>query len=254
MKRESDVFVGDFVEIEKEKHTNIITKLYNRHSLLSRPFVANVDLVIIFVSVIPSPDYNLIDKLIIDSVKNDIDSVIVVNKIDLDDGSVYQEIVNQYGDCQSIYKISAQERLFDNSLLEIMKGKLCALAGQSAVGKSTFINSLLEKEIKVGELSKVEKGKHTTRHIEIHSKNDYNIIDTCGFTSMDLDVDYRQLSRYYIDYMTYTNDCKYKNCTHTSEPDCVIKQMVEKGELSKDRYRRYVSLFNELYEKYKMNY
>ena len=249
LKAREDIYVGDFVEIKKG-HKNVCTieKLYPRKNLINRPHVSNIDLLLIFVSPIPEPDPYLVDKLIVAANMNDIEPVICVNKSDITD-VIYGYYAKNYLNVCKVFSLNCLESEL-GELPDYIRGKTVALVGQSASGKSTFVNALTGLSVKIGELSNIERGKNTTRHIEIYIKNGFEIADTCGFSAFAFSIPHYELYKYYYDYMEYQSKCKFKTCTHTDEPDCEIKKLVENGTLSADRYERYVRMFLELKDIY----
>lgn len=249
LKFNSEVYVGDYVDVEPSVHNSfVITRLMERENLLVRPFVANVDALVIFVSTIPYVDLYLVDKLLVDANKNGVDTIILINKTDLDENREFsKKIINDYGKIVKIFETSCEKNEVPAEFLAEIKGKLVAFGGQSATGKTTLINLLLNENLKTGGVSRIERGKNTTRHIEIFAEGALRIVDTCGFSQLSYEMKPAELAGYYEDYSERTSECKYRNkCTHTAEPDCKIKELVESGELSRERYSRYLQLFAEL--------
>ena len=251
------VFVGDEVEISISEKLPVIEKIYERKNIFIRPPLCNLDALVITLAQVPAPDYMIVDKLILFSLCYGVEPIIVVNKTDINKG------ICEY--VQKVYKNVVKNIVFTSTLkgegIEELKsairGKLCAFAGQSAVGKSALVNSILKEHAqKVGELSiKNEKGKNTTRHCEIFSEDGCYITDTAGFTSLDeklLPIAYYELPYYYPDYVKIMEDCKYKSCHHVGEDekDCAIKREVKLGNLDKDRYLRYKEIYKVLKEKW----
>ena len=155
-----------------------------------------------------------------------------------------------------IFVISAKEKSNIEALSKYIGGSLCALCGQSAVGKSSILNSLMpDLNLATQELSqKIDRGKHTTRVNEIFIANNLIIADTPGFTSLELDIDYRDLADYYPEFQIEKN-CRYLDCSHIKEGrDCEIFALVQNGEINKTRYDRYVDLYNILKEKWEKKY
>ena len=135
--------VGDYVEIDK----GVITKVEGRKNSFIRPNVANIDLVVGVISPEPKPDYYLIDKLLINALKENVDILIVVNKNDLDNSvfeSVKKEYVNIVGD---ILAVSTRTGEGLDVLKQKLTGKLSVLAGQSAVGKTSIVNTMFKKNL-----------------------------------------------------------------------------------------------------------
>lgn len=244
----SNVYVGDRVEIVD----STIEKIEERTNKLIRPPICNIDQLIIVLSSVPKPDLMLLDKLILFCKVNDIIPIICINKIDLDLEELYNEIKVSYKFLKVI-KTSIFSKN-NNELLEVLKGKISAFAGQSAVGKSALIKYLLPNENVVsGELSeKIQRGRQTTRHCELFKvEKDSFIVDTAGFTSLDeklLPIPYYELGYYYDDFIEVLDRCKYKSCLHDKEDECAVKIAIKEGKIDKGRYQRYKIILNNLKE------
>ena len=257
---ECEAFIGDMVQVSYDnKGEGIIEKINPRKSQLIRPYVSNIDGIIIVVSPIPEPNFLLIDKLIIGAVEQQITPIICVNKPSLDG---YKDLVKRinkdYSTLADIIEIDALTGKGSSILREKIKGKFFALAGQSAVGKSTFINQMIGKDImETGEVSKHnEKGRNITRHIEIIKFEDgTKIADTCGFDKLMMPVtDPANLATYFVDFDEFVCNCKFKMCHHVEEEVCGVKEAVKAGKLSKDRYDRYVKLYVESQKRWNTRY
>lgn len=244
------ILVGDYVEIEN----NTISKVCERKNHFIRPSVSNIDIIVAVVCLEPKPDYYLIDKLLINAIKEGVEFCIVLNKIDLKSDLEYK-IQKEYQSLGiKVISVSAKQSKGIEQLKNLLKNKLSVLAGQSAVGKTSIVNAMFGLDLKTGELSeKIVRGKHTTTRSEIFEVDDIKIIDSPGFAVIDADVDYKQLPQYYEEYLNYSNECRFRGCTHINEPDCKIKQLVNDGVLSKERYERYVQIYDEL-SKRRINY
>lgn len=246
---------GDRVEVlivNDSKKTGFIEKILPRKNVLARPAVANIDqLVAVVAAVSPQPDLLLLDKLLITAGKKGIDALVFINKTDLDITAGYIEIASIYR--ASGYNVITGSGKTGEGLEELkrnLEGHISVLAGQSGVGKSTILNSLIGKSImQTGEISdKLNRGRHTTRHAElINLGKDGYIADTPGFSSFDLsDVGCNELYKYYDEFVDYLGLCRFTGCSHISEPDCGVKKALESGTLDRGRYQRYVTLYNEL--------
>ncbi|MDU0946231.1 MAG: ribosome small subunit-dependent GTPase A, partial [Anaerococcus vaginalis] len=183
--------VGDNVEFDvTENSKGYITKILDRKNEIKRPNIANIDQILYFIT-IKNPSLNLfnIDKYLAMCEHINIDVVIIVSKKDLADDKDL-EFIKMYEKIG--YKLVFIDNYNDfpkNEILKILDGKTSAVSGSSGVGKSTFLNNLVEDEIEIGTISeKSKRGKNTTRHIEIFNlgKNT-NIFDTPGFDSFDID-------------------------------------------------------------------
>ena len=155
------VFVGDRVEISIQEKQPTIEKVCKRKNVLVRPPLANLDQLIIVLAQVPAPDFMIVDKLILFSLCYGIEPVLVINKMDIN------KDLSEY--VQKAYKNVVKNILLTNAktgdgvdkLKQIMKGKLSAFAGQSAVGKSALVNKIMQQHLsQVGEISiKNQKGK-----------------------------------------------------------------------------------------------
>ncbi len=240
----SGVFVGDKVEFSQS-----ITKVYERKNLLIRPPLANIDKIFIVICPKPKPDFVLVDKIMTYCYLNKIEPVLTINKCDMAEGSFIDEVFKNYGKILPIIKISAKND--DIKELEENLSGTCALAGQSAVGKSSIINAILKDNIAdVGELSKkIERGKQTTRLVKLYKIGQSYLADTAGFSMLDLsmisDLDYRELSYYYPDFLEGRAKCKYRSCLHENG-DCGVLLLLNQGKISKLRYENYLKILYEL--------
>lgn len=239
------ILTGDYVEIVKEAGEFVIEKVLPRRNSLIRPYVANVDAALIVIASVPEPDFLLVDKVIVNCIKEDIEPVLVINKEDLSDVDV-----SAYEKFLTVFKVSALTGVGIDGIKEYVKGKTVCLAGQSAVGKSSIINALLGVSLlKTDNISeKSGRGKHTTRVTELIDAGDYYIMDTCGFSLLDpIDIHPHELRLYYEDFLPYAVNCRYNSCTHTVEPECAVRNEVRKN-IDEGRYIRYKALFDELDE------
>ena len=241
---------------EKNRLANI-TSILPRHSEIIRPAVANVDqAMIIFAISRPEPNFNLLDRFIIQISQKDLPCIIVINKMDLADDDQRREIEEAYVACGcKVVFTSVSNREGVEEIRKLIKGKTTTVAGPSGVGKSSMIN-LLQSAVKMqtGVLSdKIDRGKHTTRHSElIPIDEDTYILDTPGFSSLNLfDVSTDTLKDYYYEFEDYAAECRFLDCKHISEPDCRVKKAVENGEVSRLRYENYLTLYRECKEKRK---
>ena len=244
LKIKSDgILTGDFVEVEN----NTILSVRPRKNRLIRPSVANVDLIVAVLSPQPKPDFYLIDKLFINSIKENIDFCIVINKSDIK-SNIFQEVVEEYADLGiKIITVSSTSKQGIDELEDLLNGRLSVFAGQSAVGKTSITNAMFNLELKTGEVSeKIERGKHTTTRSEIFEYGGIKVIDSPGFAVIDADVSLEDLPQCYPEYFNVSNECKFRGCSHISEPNCKVKELVNNGDLSKKRYERYIEIYNEI--------
>lgn len=182
--------------------------------------------------------------------------MIIINKCDIADNSFVKELEEEYYFLKR-FIVSALNITNLDDLIKYVENSVCAVCGQSAVGKSTLINSLIPKlQLQTQGLSdKIDRGKHTTRVNELYIYNNLKIIDTPGFSSLELDIDYDELVSFYPEFDKYLGECRYQDCSHIKEGnDCVIITAVENEKINKNRYDRFVTLYNKLKEKWEKKY
>ena len=248
--------VGDKVGISILDETNkkgSLDKILPRRNELIRPRVTNVDqAVIVFSAKSPNINLDLLDRFIILASEQSLDIAIVINKIELDEKQEYIEIAKTYKEAgYEVICTSAEEGIGIEELKKVLENQISVFAGPSGVGKSTLINSGFPSlSLETGEISKkIQRGKHTTRHAELIAitQNSY-IVDSPGFTSLFLShVPSESLQYYFKEFEPYVHSCYYNGCVHKNEPDCKVKDEVNKT-ISVSRYNRYISIYDELKE------
>ena len=254
--RDISPIVGDRVSYIEKHNTFIITDIFPRISEFSRinkkgmkEYVAvNITQLVIVISIIPRPDWFLLDKYLSSSQINQFKTVIVFNKIDL--GEPHQKILNQY---RSIgYKVINTSVLNDDTagLLTELSNETSVLIGQSGVGKSSLINKLgnIKKQV-IGDLSrKTNTGKHTTTTSKLLSiNNNASIIDSPGVRSYaPYFNNTNEVLKGFIEFGDFEESCRFINCSHISEPDCAIKKAVADKKINKRRYENFKKLFNQI--------
>lgn len=237
--------------IDEDKKTGNIVEILERKNSLIRPNVANVDqALVIFASVKPEPNYNLLDRFLILMQQNEIPCILVFNKKDLAGDDRLREIESIYEKAgYPVIFTSAEKNIDIDTVAELLKGKTTTVAGPSGVGKSSIINLLQTNvQMETGTISeKIDRGKHTTRHSELIAlENNSYILDTPGFSSLALfDVEREDLRWFYPEFEEYMCECKFDNCVHKNEPVCGVKKAVEQGIINKVRYENYLLLLEE---------
>ena len=252
--------VGDRALIERNNDgTGVITDVLPRRNSLVRPPVANLDRLVITVSAQkPQADLMLVDTLMIWCLEKGIEPMLFVNKCDLDADNA-EAIASQYrGSGCKVLVASSLNSEDVARLYETVSTGITAFAGQSGVGKTTLISSLIpDYGEKTGELSrKTGRGRHTTRHCELIALNDNGfLVDTPGFSLIEFEtVDPTTLKDFYREFEGYASECRYNGCNHISEPQCAVKAAVENNLIDVKRYERYSSLYKELSEKWRKRY
>lgn len=250
--------VGDNVEIEildEENRIGNIINIYDRENELIRPAVSNISqALVVFAIANPMPNLNLLDRFLVMMERNGIDTIICFNKIDLVDEEEILKLRDIY--VKAGYHVmftSTKENMGIEEVLRVIDGKTTAFAGPSGVGKSSLLNALIpEANSQTGEISeKIKRGKHTTRHTEIFNvSDDTYLMDTPGFSSLYVnDFEKEELKNYFREFIEYNNGCRFTGCVHVNEPDCLVKEAVENGEISQSRYDNYILMYEEIKNK-----
>ena len=259
-------YVGDRVTVSKTENGSFIEQIAERKNCLIRPPVANLDVLFTVVAAAkPSPMLNITDKLISIAEYNSIEPVIIITKNDLDESSAESiaEIYKSSGFTVFVTGIDDDKKMLSDFIRKTAAGKISAFAGASGVGKSTVLNAVFPNlRLETGNVShKTERGKHTTRHVELFRLGDLldddtdgYIADTPGFSL----IDFTRFDFYKKDDLVYTfrefeehlGKCKYTKCTHVSEDGCSIVEAVKNGTIPKTRHESYVEIYNTLKNKH----
>ena len=248
----SAVYVGDFVEISRLKDkSGVIENVQSRRNVLIRPPVANVDRVILtFAFDAPKLHPLLLNRFLVLAEKSALDEIIIcVNKIDL---AAEKNFLAEYERLYKILRVSAVTGEGLDELRKILSKGVSVFAGASGVGKSSLLNALDKNlRLKVGKVSeKILRGKHTTRVAELLEVDGGFLVDTPGFSAVDLaeaGIDKKNLRHCFKEFAQFAEDCKFRNvCTHSHEPDCGVKAAVERGEILRERYEAYLTLLAEV--------
>jgi ribosome biogenesis GTPase len=242
--------VGDYVEVSLTGDTlkgGAIEGISPRKNMLIRPKVANVDQIcIVIAATAPEPDFYLVDKLIAHADFANIDVLIIVNKTDLLHAEKYAEIYKNAG--YLVYLVSAKTNEGMDELKRVFEGKTTVLAGNSGVGKSSILRTF-GLDVKIGDISKIERGKHTTRECEILTACGGLIIDTPGFSTLDVcKFSKEELIKAFHEFAKY-DECKFKDCAHINVEDCNIIAAVDAGAIAKSRYESYCEMYKMVSER-----
>lgn len=247
--------VGDDVEMEvldEDAGKGNIQKILPRKNALIRPAVANVDqALVIFAAAKPAPNFNLLDRFLIMMAEQELPCIICFNKQDIVDEEERQKLTSVYENCGCrVVFASAIKGEGTEEIRALLRGKTTTVAGPSGVGKSSMVNSLCgDTYMETGEISeKIDRGKHTTRHAELLLIGpDTYIVDTPGFSSLSVfNMEKEELKDFYPEFAKYEDECRFRGCSHISEPDCSVKNAIQDGKISPMRYENYVQIYGEL--------
>jgi len=252
-KKKFSPVVGDIVDFEvQNEQEGYIHHVHERENELKRPPVSNIDeLVIVMSAVDPQFSTQLLDRFLVIAHSYDLEPRILITKKDLtteDDREYIQAMLNVYQEIGYRTQFIGKD---DNrvDIVNEWNNGLIVLSGQSGVGKTTFLNHYRpELNLETNDISKsLNRGKHTTRHVELYERTYGYIADTPGFSALDFDhIEKDELKNYFVDIKDAGQECKFRNCNHIKEPKCNVKQLVDEGEIAQFRYEHYLQLFNEI--------
>jgi len=275
IKSTNPVTVGDIVDfhLEENSENGIITNIHERKNYIIRKSVklskqthiiaANIDQVFLLVTLENPPTFtSFIDRFLATAEAYSIPAILVFNKIDL----YTKELLDKKKKLEKIYRdigyecidISATKNINIDKLKVIMKGKVSMFSGHSGVGKSTLINAIHpDLNLKISAISTQHKqGQHTTTFAEMFSLpfSGY-IIDTPGIKGFGVvDFSKEEVGDFFPEIFALKQDCKFNNCLHVNEPDCAVKNAVEKGIIAELRYKSYLQLLEDEQENYRVDY
>ncbi len=242
--------VGDRVEVSVDAQgRGRVDSVLPRRNRFIRPAVANVDQIVMFAAAVnPVSDPFLIDRVAAIAALNDCETVICVNKTDLDPAEHLRAIYENAG--FPVVCCSAETGQGVEALRAAIRGKTSAFTGNSGVGKSSLLNRLApELSLKTAEVSeKLGRGKHTTRHVELFDIGEgTRLADTPGYASFELEmmkiIPKEELAADFRDFRPYLGACRFPDCAHRREPGCAVTAAVREGRIAPSRYRSYERLY-----------
>ena len=242
--------VGDFVCITQlDEKSGRLDEVLPRRNEFHRPAVANIDqLVMIAAGAIPVTDPFLIDRVFAFAEHRGAQPVLVLNKWDLAQTGMLLQCYRWAG--YPVFPVSAKTGEGLEELYACLAGKVSAFTGNSGVGKSSILNRLSpEANIAVSEVSdKLGRGRHTTRHVELHElPNGAIVADTPGFSSIDvLDIPKQELAAAFRDFRPYLDQCYYNDCAHGKEQGCAVLAALDEGKIAKSRHDSFLRLYQEV--------
>lgn len=242
--------VGDIAEIEMtENGKGYLTAILPRNNSMVRPPVANIDLLLLILSITdPAPNLSVVDKMLAIAEHKGIEAAIVVTKADLADTASLCETYRSVG-----YNVVSINSLSDSpdAIKPLIEGKICVLAGNTGVGKSTLLNALDPAlMLKTGETSrKLGRGRHTTRVTELFELCGGYIADTPGFSSLETmqleTIKKDELEFCFKEFEPYIGQCRFTGCSHTKEKGCAVLQALAEGKIAPSRHESYLEMYEE---------
>jgi ribosome biogenesis GTPase len=261
-KHKTPPLVGDRVIYElTENGEGMVDEILPRTSELIRPPIANVDLAVLVFSLDePALNLQLLDKFLVHIEHAGLEALICFTKQDLvsdaldDDESESAKVYQLYETIgYQVLTTSALKQQGVEAVLDRLQGTISVFSGQSGVGKSSLLNAMmphLKLETNIIS-SKLGRGKHTTRHVElIPLGNGGWVADTPGFSQLDfLQLEVEQLGQCFVEFKALSNDCKFRGCLHQHEPDCRVRDALAQGKIAASRYDHYIQFLVEIKER-----
>jgi len=251
-KNRMPVYPGDCVEVQLlPDGDGVVERVLERRSLLRRPAVANIDqAVLVFAAAQPDLHPLLLNRFLVLAEASRIPEILLcVNKMDLCP-QLEGEVLSLYEDIgYPVLRISAKDGRGIDGVRRRIAGRIAAFAGPSGVGKSSLLNRLDPSlGLEMGDVSeKIKRGCHTTRLARLFPHDGGYIVDTPGFSAVDLsDVSAESLAGYFREFVPYFGNCRFRPCTHSHEPHCSVKAAVASGAISRERYEAYLRILMEV--------
>ncbi len=240
--------VGDRVAVRRaETGGGTVSEVLERKNALHRPPVANIDLLLLVTATAdPAPNRFVIDKMLTIAGHSGIEAALVVTKADLAAADELAETYRSAG-----YPVLCVDSLRGDvsAVGELIRGKVCAVTGNTGVGKSTLLNALApELGLATGETSrKLGRGRHTTRTVELFPVCGGFVADTPGFSALEIDeerpIRADELADCFPEFEPYKDRCRFTGCSHRVEKGCAVLAAMEEGKIAPSRHRSYCALY-----------
>ena len=257
------VVVGDRVVVEPDGDSSVITGILPRRNYIIRRasnlskeshiIAANIDHALLIVTLCsPTTPREFVDRFLVTCEAYKVPVTIVLGKADLIDAQAQEEaeeftaIYNDAG--YNVIRLSSVTGEGIDEIRSMLRNHTTLVAGNSGVGKSTLIGEIDPTiDIRIGEISDShQQGKHTTTFSTMYPLDGGYIIDTPGIKGFGLiDIDDKELCRYFPEMMRLSPECRFYNCTHTHEPGCAVQEAVKEGRVAWSRYESYLKILDE---------
>ena len=254
-KRGTTPLAGDWVQICIDNNTGTIEEIFPRKNMLVRPPCANIDQMFLVTSVCdPSPNLLVLDKMIAVAEDQEMEPILVISKTDLQSPHELENIYRKVG--IQVIEVSSVSGQGIAQIKMLLKDKISVFTGNSGVGKSSLLNCISpEFRQETGLISsKLGRGKHTTRQVELLKLpcGGY-VADTPGFSTMDMEryniVKKEHLQYCFREMKPYITQCKFSSCSHTCEKGCAVLRAVEQGEITQSRHNSYTAMYEQVKDK-----
>ncbi|MDR1606505.1 MAG: ribosome small subunit-dependent GTPase A [Streptococcaceae bacterium] len=239
--------VGDFAEFSAADHSEgYILAIKPRDNALVRPPIANIDQAVVVMSATePNFSLNLLDRFLVLLTHKGIQPLVYLSKLDLiADIAPFEKIKSDYEEIGYPFFLNDWQKL-----RQVFPNQVTVFMGQTGVGKSTLLNQIApEMSLATQEISdKLGRGRHTTRHVELFEIDHGLIADTPGFSSLDYEITTQpDLNAAFPEIWRQSAACKFRECTHTHEPNCAVKPAVAAGTILQSRYDNYLLFLSEI--------
>ena len=257
------VVVGDRVVVEPDGDSSVITGILPRRNYIIRRasnlskeshiIAANIDHALLIVTLSsPTTPREFVDRFLVTCEAYKVPVTIVLGKADLIDSEAHdeaEEFIAIYNDAgYNVIRLSSVTGEGIDEIRSMPRNHTTLVAGNSGVGKSTLIGEIDPTiDIRIGEISDShQQGKHTTTFSTMYPLDGGYIIDTPGIKGFGLiDIDDKELCRYFPEMMRLSPECRFYNCTHTHEPGCAVQEAVKEGRIAWSRYESYLKILDE---------